>query len=89
MKPEDRTHQQFATDLSTLMTAFIGQDVRVDVTGWVGYYEEDPPDLPWRDPVYVIAEDDEENEYVDATCDLGSSGYVEQLAFVVEQLVHG
>lgn len=89
MKPEHRTHEQFAADLSTLMTAFVGQEVRVDVSGWAGYYDEDPDLPPFEDPVYVIAEDDEDNEYSDATCDLKSAGYIEQLAFVIEQLVHG
>lgn len=75
------THEEFAQAIA----AKLPEGTEVDVSEWAGCDEPD-----WGDPVYVTAEDpDEEVEYYDAICDLASAPLDEQVAFVVEQLVQG
>lgn len=74
------THEEFAR----LISARLPSGVTVDVSEWAGC------DEPWDDPVYVTAEDeDEQLEYHDAICDLASAPLDEQVDFVLEQLEHG
>lgn len=74
------THEAFAQALA----AKLPKGTKVDVSEWAGC------DEPWLAPVYVIAEDpDEQVEYYDAICDLASAPVDEQVAFVLEQLKEG
>lgn len=59
--------------------------VEVDVSEWVGCDEPD-----WGDPVYVTAEDpDEQVEYYDAICDLSAAPFADQVDYILEQLIQG
>lgn len=77
-------HDRFAIAVRRALVAHDqNRTVRVEVDEWMGC------DEPWGDPVYVTATDATGREYVDAVADLTAAPFDEQVAFVVEQLLHG
>lgn len=87
------THDQFAMLVKDALEKEVGCDVTVDVSQWMGYgdlYRGE--DDTWVDPIYVTAEDDdEEEEFHDAVCDLGSTevSLAEKIRSVVTDLING
>lgn len=88
------THDEFAVLVTNaLLERSDATDVTVDVSQWMGYgdlYRGE--DDTWVDPIYVTAEDDdEEEEFHDAVCDLGDPTVPvrEKVAQIVTDLING
>lgn len=70
--------------LATLLHAQLPPGTIVDVSDWAGCDED------WADPIYVTAEDpNEEVEYYDAMADLEADTLEHQATYILDQLRNG